>query len=63
VCPQKYQNGVRDPSPGRAAGGSASKSKRQCQQTIIRNTAIITVIAKQTGLLLHLLIVIFVPKL
>ena len=25
VVPQKYQNGVRDPSPGRAAGGSASK--------------------------------------
>ncbi len=25
VVPQKYQNGVRAPSPGRAAGGSASK--------------------------------------
>ncbi len=25
VVPQTYQNGVRDPSPGRAAGGSASK--------------------------------------
>ena len=32
VVPQKYQNGVRDPSPGRAAGGSARKTKRQCPQ-------------------------------